>query len=94
LIAASVTLSSDLANLEESVIQPLGHNISMPSPFETDVPNREAAEQAFVAYFTTVTSRTEGELDFESLRSGIIISEALNHEYALINIIRANAARS
>ncbi|KAG7562599.1 hypothetical protein FFLO_01972 [Filobasidium floriforme] len=37
----------------------------------------DAAEQAFVAYFTTVIGRP---VTFESLRNGRIIAEALNHE--------------
>lgn len=37
----------------------------------------DPAEQAFVAYFTTVIGRP---VTFESLRNGRIIAEALNHE--------------
>jgi hypothetical protein len=40
-----------------------------------------AAEQAFVAYFTTVIGRP---VTFEGLRDGRIIAEALNHEQVLL----------
>lgn len=39
--------------------------------------SKDAAEQAFVAYFATVIGRP---VTFESLRNGRIIAEALNHE--------------